>query len=407
MGTWALFLIITTIFETTKSALLKGAHIKFVSSTDNHTEKILIGSSSLLVNSLISLVFISCLLLLSEHLNIWFHTGPELSQMLELFIPGLIFMVFFSHLEATQQSHFDFKGVFAGYFSRQLIFFFFILFDSIMRVPFSLQKLAIYQSISIAIGTLVIYLYTKKYLSHKFSYSNTGVRKLLAFGGYIFGSGVVSNIFANLDQLITGAFLSPVSVAYYNTAARLNQFIDIPSYSASEILFPKVSRASSVEGTGKVKYLFEKMLAILLSFAIPISLFIIIFPKFVITLIAGPAYVAAAPILQLNMLTAIFRPLQNQSANVLNSMGRAGLCFAINLAFLCSNLVLDYLCLLYFGFYGAAIGSFITITASSVLWYFVMRKQVGLDIRSLSSYIRQFYKNLPSMTSDFLGNRKA
>ncbi|MBS1949076.1 MAG: polysaccharide biosynthesis C-terminal domain-containing protein, partial [Bacteroidetes bacterium] len=71
------------------------------------------------------------------------------------------------------------------------------------------------------------------------------------------------------------------------------------------------------------------------------------------------------------------------------------------------NLVLDYLCLLYFGFYGAAIGSFITITASSVLWYFVMRKQVGLDIRSLSSYIRQFYKNLPSMTSDFLGNRKA
>src|SRR6266404_3543077 len=33
MGTWALFLVITSIFEITKSGLLKNAHIRFVSTS--------------------------------------------------------------------------------------------------------------------------------------------------------------------------------------------------------------------------------------------------------------------------------------------------------------------------------------------------------------------------------------
>jgi len=406
MSVWALFLIITTIFETTKSGLLKGAHIKYVSSTDNHIEKVLIGSSSLLINILITVLFIVVLFLVSNNLGVWLHTGPDLVMMLEYYIPGLFFMVLFSHLEATQQSHFDFKGVFAGYFIRQLIFFLFIVFDTFMKAPFSLVKLAIYQSISTGVGTLIIYFYTRKYLHHKFKYSKTGTKKLLSFGGYLFGSGVVSNIFLNLDQLMTAAFLSPVSVAYYNAASRINQFIDIPTYSASEILFPKVSRASSLEGMEKVKYLFERMAGILLSFTIPVSVFIILFPKLVITVIAGSAYLVAAPILQLNMLTGVFRPMQNQAANVLNSIGKTGLSFLINLIFLVSNLGIDYLCLSYFGFYGAAIGSLITMSAASLIWYAVLKKQIGFEPKNLFVNLLNFYKSVPPMVSGFISSLK-
>ena len=50
MGAWALFLAITTVFETTKTSLLKNAHIRYVSTTDAEKEKTTIASSSLLIN---------------------------------------------------------------------------------------------------------------------------------------------------------------------------------------------------------------------------------------------------------------------------------------------------------------------------------------------------------------------
>ena len=97
----------------------------------------------------------------------------------------------------------------------------------------------------------------------------------------------VGNIFANLDQLMTASFLSSASVAYYSAAGRINSLMDIPSFAASDIMFPKVSQAATESGNDKVKYLYERMVAILLCFTIPVALFIIIFPKLVITLIAG------------------------------------------------------------------------------------------------------------------------
>ena len=406
MSVWALFLVVTTIFETTKSGLLKGAHIRYQSSSDNSDEKTFIASGSILVNSLISIVFICLLFVLSNHLGRWLNKGPDLSAMLKLFIPGLISMVFFSHLEATQQTHFDFKGVFAGYFTRQLIFFVLIMYNIILKKPFSLEQLAIYQSISVVIGTLIIYLYTKKYLLHQFKYSSKWIKTLLGYGGYIFGTGAVANIFVNLDQIMTAAFLSPISVAYYNAASRINQFIDIPTYAASEVMFPQVSRASAVEGMGKVKYLFERMVAILLCFTIPTAVFIILFPKYVVLIIAGAGYLAAAPIVQLNMIAGILRPMQNQAANVLNSIGKPGLCFSINLIYLGANLLIDYICLRQWSFYGTAVGTLITFSLGFIAWYFVMKKQIGLDWKNIFWQIINFYKKSPAMISGFFAKLK-
>jgi O-antigen/teichoic acid export membrane protein len=402
MGVWALFLIVTTIFETTKSALLKGAHIRYMSSIDDTQEKTMIASGSLLINSMISLIVICLLLIFSNNLGIWLHTGPDLAAMLKYFIPGLIAMVIFSHLEATQQGHFDFKGVFAGYFTRQIVFFLLIFFHTIFKIPFTLERLAIYQSISVSLGTIVIYFYTRKYLAHQFNFNTKWIKKLLSYGGYIFSSGIVSNIFLNLDQIMTAAFLSSASVAYYNAASRINQFIDIPSYAASEILFPQVSRASSVDGMDKVKYLFERMASILLSFTVPTALFIIIFPKLVITIIAGSGYIAAAPILQLYMIAGISRPMQNQAANVLNSIGKSRLCFIINLLYLGLNLIVNFTCLHYIGFYGAAVGTLITFLLGSIAWNFVMKKEIGLDWKNVIGYMISFYKNLPNTFSGLI-----
>lgn len=103
MGTWALFLTVTSVFEATKSGLLKNAHIKYVSGSDDLNEKISVASSSFLINVLITFVFIVFLIFFSGWMSSILNAGEELSATLYWFIPGLIFMVFFSHFEAIQQ----------------------------------------------------------------------------------------------------------------------------------------------------------------------------------------------------------------------------------------------------------------------------------------------------------------
>ena len=393
MGTWSLFLAVTTIFETTKSGLLKNAHIRYVSSSDVPHEKTTIASSSLLINVSISIVFIALIVFFAGNVSSWLHASAELATTLKWFIPGLVCMVFFSHMEAIQQSHLDFKGVFAGYFTRQFLFFVLIGGTALLHINISVPWLALYQSASIALGTIVITLYSRKYIIGRFDPSKAWIKKIFGYGGYIFGSGLVGNIFASVDQFMVSKYIqSSAWVANYSTAAKLNQVVDIPSYSAAEVLFPKVSQASATEGKERVRYLYEKMVAILMAFTIPTAIFVILFPKLIIYIIAGKAYFNAALILQMYMITGIFRPMQNQGANLLNSIGKPRLCFIINSISLAANLLINYICLRHIGFYGSAVGTMITCLLGAICWYFIIRHQIGAVLPTMARHVVDYYK---------------
>lgn len=393
MGIYALFQIVITNYELAKSALLKGAHIKYMSMNDDVAEKTRIASSSLMVNSLITVFFIVLVVLFGQLLGRLLHTGPELEEMLLWYLPGIIGMVIFSHLEATQQGHLDFKGVFAGYFARQVSFFVMIFLQVFFGRALRLTDVAMYLSASVILGTIVLYASTRKYLRHRWDYDRSWTKRLLGFGGYIFGAGIVSNIYLSLDQIMTAAVLqSTAAVGEYNAAARLNQFLDTPSIAAAEVMFPKAAKAAVDEGIVKVRYLFERMVSVLLCFTVPVALVFVIVPGLVIRLILGPAYVVAAPILQLYMISGVMRPVQIQAANVLNSIGKPGLVFWLNCGYLAASLGIGYACLLTIGFYGAAIGSVITFWMFSVIWYLVLRRQIGFRLKPVFHYMREYFR---------------
>jgi lipopolysaccharide exporter len=391
MGSWALFLTITTLAEITKSALLKNAHIKFVSGKNLGDEKTAIASSSLIINLSITLFYLLLILLFGRPLSQLLNSAEDLPVMLKWFIPGLLAMVFFSHFEAVQQSHFDFKGVFAGNLARQVIFFAFVLFHFLFHKPLPLYALSIYLSVSIAAGTIVLYFFSKQYLLHRFNPSIVRIKELLGYGGYIFGSSVLSSVFSNLDQLLTASFLLPSSVAYYNAAKRINGFIDIPTYAAAEIVFPKMSQASEDEGISKVKSMYEKMVSLLLCFIIPASVLVILLPKLIIFLLAGSAYASAAFILQIYMIISVIGTLQHQAATSMDSIGKTKLSFFTNLISFIIKLLITYFCLKHFGFYGAAIGALITSVITGFIWYFLMKKEIGFSITAIPKNMKSYY----------------
>lgn len=394
MGIWALFLTVTGIFEMTKSNLLKNAHIKYVSGSSDISAQTAIASSSFMINTAITLFFILLFLFFSGWISRWFNAGAELGDMLLWFIPGMIFMALFGHLEAVQQSFLDFKGGFAGYLARQVSFFAIVFVHWLMKWPLTLTSLSIYQSATIGLGAAVLFWHTRKYLHFRFNPARYWIGRIVAYGGYIFGSGMVANISNNLDQLMIGRFIDAGSVAYYNVASRINILVDVPSYAASEILFPKASRASVEEGIPRVKYLYEKMVAVLLAFTIPTAIVIILFPRVFTLIVGGHAYSRAALILQLYMITGIFRPAQNQAANLLNSIGKPRLVFIANTLYLAGFLGINYLCLSTIGFYGAAAGTLISSLAGFTAWYFIMKKQIGLDLSAIVHHTADVYRLL-------------
>jgi lipopolysaccharide exporter len=386
-----LFLTITTLAEISKSALLKNAHIKYVSGKNGDDEKSVIASSSLVINLSLTFFYFLLIVLLGKQLSELLNSATDLPAMLLWFMPGLLFLAFFSHLEAVQQSHFDFRGVFAGNLTRQGIFFVCIALHVILGKPLPLLLLAIYQSISILLGTVVIYLYGRKYLLHKFNPSVYWGKKLVNYGGYIFGSSMLSAVFTNLDQLLTASFLSTNSVGFYNAAKRINGFIDIPTYAAAEIVFPKMSQASEEDGISRVKLIYEKMVSLLLSFIIPAAALVILFPKLIILILAGEKYGEAAFILQIYMIISIIGTLQHQAATSLDSIGKTRLSFFANLFSFFVKLGITYACLKYFGFYGAAIGALITSVITGIIWYVLMKREVGFDFSSLPMYMKFYY----------------
>lgn len=406
MGLWAFFLVVTTLFETTKSYLLKNAHIKFVGNSNE--EKTAIASSSFLVNVSITVLFVLFLFVFSGRFSIWVGAGRELEDMLRWYIPAMFFLVFFSHFEAVSQSHLDFKSVFAGYFTRQVLFFIIILTCTVLKIHYSLIQVVIYQAISTALGTLVIFLFSKRHLLYVFNPSFMWIKKLLGFGGYIFGSGIATNIFANLDQLMIARFtLSKVMVANYNAATRISALVDIPSYAAAEILLPKVSQVDISEGFEKVKYMYERMVGILLCFTTPIALFIFFFPKFIISMIAGSQYEDSSFILQMYMLSALIRPIQNQAANILLYIGKARLCFFLNLLFLGVNFGVNCFFLYEFGAYGAAIGNVIGCLLGTIVWYLVLQKSVEVKYSNIARYSLDTYKTIYTKTAMFMKLRQS
>lgn len=392
LGVWALFTIITTTFEFSKGSLLKAAHIRLVTSSPTEEEKNKISWSSLAMNSVMTILFILIIIIFSNKISSWLNTDRELSNLFYLYIPGLISMIFLSHYEAVLVSYLDFKGLLIGTLARLITFSGPILFYFLQNRELSLETVMIFNIISIIIGTLALFIICYKYLTFSIQPNKNSIEKILKFGTFVFGTGVVSNIASNIDQLLTSNYLNPISVSYYNTASRLNGFVVIPSFAAADVLFPKFSQLSAEENQDKINLIFEKSIAVILSIMIPIAICLIIFSKYLILIIAGASFESSNMILRIYIVCSVIGIIQNQSANMLTSIGRAKTCFYINTTSIIIKIIIAYIFLSYFGFYGAALATIVMTIVNFIIWYFIMKRYTNINFFHIIPQIKLLYQ---------------
>ncbi len=401
MGLWSLFTVITTIVEQVKMGLLRNAMVKFIHRPDFANHRSEIQSASLMINMVFTGVVILILIITGKYISYKLQT-PDLYFLMLLSIPSYLVLVLFNHCEIVQQAHMQYPPIFKATVIRQGVFFAgVILLFFFFKHYFTLVTLIIIQLVALVMATIYFQRASRQYLSLKFVYNKEITMQLLHFGKFVFGTSLFSNLSRYLDHFITSAVSNPIPgmssvyVSYYNAVSRLTNMIDVPSIAAADVLFPKNAQASGTEGEEKVKYYFERMVGTLLALVIPISLFVLFFPSFVIGIIAGKAYLDAVPILQVTIMANVVRPIFTQFGTTMDAIGKPKLNFIVNTIIMLVNIVAIYFSIKYSnGKMGAAYGTVISSIFIFIIVYLSLRKTLNIELKNIFAYFRLAYIEL-------------
>lgn len=396
-GIWALYLTIITIFESVKQGLLRNPTIKFLSLPEYQEKKGHVQSASLSINLVFSIICILIVVLLNDVIAGWLK-APLLQPLLWYSFIFILLLIPFNHCEIILQANFRFSGLFWSYFLRQGFFFTGILIlYFFFREHFTLMNLLVLQILALFLGVVILLIMSRPYLMKHFQYNGSIVKKLFHFGKFIFGTNLFSNISRSFDHFLTASLLGTRGiqyVAYYNTVARINNMIDVPSLAAADVLFPKNVETLEKEGMQKVKYYFERMVGTILALIIPCSLFIFIFPWFIIEVLATSAYFGAVPILQLTILFSLVRPLSYQFGSTLDAIGKPNINFWANVFFMSLNLGLTYILLKEYGGMGAAYATIINYVITFFIMIAILKKYINVELLNICRYIVISYKDV-------------
>ena len=394
MGVWSLFLTIAGLTEVVRHGLIKNAVIKFLNSQPAAEHKDILSAAlflNILITSFIAIVLALLAPLLSRVLQ-----APELSYVLYVFLFGLIALIPFSHFEWVQNAHSDFKGIFYAYLIRQLVslglIVIFILFDYI-----SLYYLVLFYSAGIMAGAAVSYRFARKHLTRQFSITQQWLLRLWHFGKYVFGTNISSAAFRSTDQFVVSHFLNPATVALQSISLRITNLTDIPSQVLGDILFPKSAQTVTEGHNERIKYLYEKSVGAVLAFVLPATLFILLFPTLILTIVAGNKYDEAAPYLRIVILAGLFMPFLKQFGTIMDSTGKPKGNFLVLLFMAVVQLINCYLLVQTNFLIGAGIALLVTHMVGFIITQRLLRQYYNINFINCFKYAFDFYPEMWQM----------
>ena len=167
-----------------------------------------------------------------------------------------------------------------------------------------LNVLVIIYDLGLLIGAVVAYRSVKPFIKGSLSFNRPWMLKLFQFGKYVFASGLSTLVFRSADQMMLSPMMgTTVYNAFQNIALRFINLSDLPSQTLGDILFPKSAHSDNSSNPQRIKYYYEKTVGASLCVVVPLVLVVLLFPKLIIFVLAGPDYYAAIPYLQVIAIT--------------------------------------------------------------------------------------------------------
>lgn len=395
-GVWVLYMSTTTLLEQARIGFIKNGFIKYLNTGDDSL-KGKIFAASIALNFLIFLITVLICAALAFYVGPVLWTTEILKPMFLWYIPYSFLLTFYLQFKMVEQAHLDFKGSFLTAFFRRIFFIAAIVFYIIIGRPLELMELTYLNVLSMVIGVIVSYSLAKGKIKLTFSVEKEWMKKLSSFGVYTFGTNLSAMILRNIDQFVLGSFQSKVYLALYNTAVRITNLIEIPTNAMSSIVYPKSVSMVHENKTHELKDMYERSVAIIFLFVLPIVIAVLIFPEFFIIVVAGRDYLDAVDYLRITILFALFVPFMRQSGTVLDSMGKPKINFYLTIIAAGVNVISNLLFIHFLGPIGAAYATLVSYTLILTVNQIYIRKFLGIEIRNVFMFIGYYYRSSFSM----------
>ena len=392
-GIWTIFLIISAFVETARMGLVQNALVKFLTSTEDPKIKGRINTASLVLNVLITAFSCIILFILAQTSHTIFGVRI-LDDITYLYIFTTVALIPFFQFNFIQQANMDFRGIFYSNIIRQGLFFVYVL--TIFLMPdahFSLVYLAAVQTIAAAVASLFAIFYGRKYMLFSDNLDFDWLKALFKYGKYVVGTNLGSMLNKSIDQLSLGIMISPMATGLYGAAIKITNLVEVPTQSIAAIVFPQSTKKLETSGKEAVKNLYEKSVGVILALIIPGIIFVLIFPKFVILVVAGSKYIDAVPVLRVTMLFGLFIPYARQFGTMMDTIGKPGINFFLVMLSAVLNLIFNYLFIQYFGLIGAAYATLLTFAVLFVANQFILYRELGVQTLNTLYYAQEVYKN--------------
>lgn len=395
VGIWELYLMITTLLEMARNGLVQNAIVKFTIAAGDLVGKNIVISSGLLLN--IGYTLITSLIILIIYLfrtTVLSEGSEDLAVLMLYFVIVNFIFIAFAHFSYIQLAFFSFNGIFFSNLTRQGLFFITILSIYWLKIEVGLTQLVFFQAAYLALGAILNFLFSRKFIELKFIFRIHEVVRLLAYGKFVFGTTVSSMLFKAIDKIMVYSLMNSSSVALYTAAIRMLNLFEYPATAMAEVVFPKSSDSSNQNDLITTKRLFEKSVGLLLAFIIPGVALIWFFSDEIILFINGSSYSESATILKVIIFFGIFTPFTRQFGIIMDSMGLPQWNFVLLIASSLISLLLNYILIKNFGLIGAAYGTLLSVFINFLAGQFILRNLISVSILSCFKYQLSFYRDL-------------
>jgi stage V sporulation protein B len=211
-------------------------------------------------------------------------------------------------------------------------------------------------------------------------------KKIIKFALPLTISALAISQVRNINILFLKNFLIDNSIiGFYTAALTLSNSTYIIFAALSQTLLPAISKATSENNLDLVKKYIAESLKYLLMLLIPITGMIFITSNKVVTLLYSNVYSAAAPILNILIISSAFLTIFAVLLTIITGSGRPYLIMVINIIFVIFISILNYLLIPIHGVIGAAFASLIASgTATVFLGVYILTKyKVKIPLLSL------------------------
>ncbi len=203
-------------------------------------------------------------------------------------------------------------------------------------------------------------------------------REMYGFGAKVQVSRIAQMIAFQMDRVLIGLFFNVTLVAFYDIAIRISTAMRAFPLMLTSAIVPAASELDTQKNRFALVNLHLRGAKYLIFLSTPLVCFVIIHGAALIRVWVGPGFEKSVGVLQFLALGYYLNLVSGTASTIAMGMGRPDLEMRYGIVMACLNLALSLILIMTIGFYGAALGSALSLAAGSLYFMVLFHHLIDL-----------------------------